>query len=231
MSHKLWPYFCAWRHSNYSILFLFLSNHFSLVTGFLRMKNFILNKRDVWTCTLEASNAILLFDEWVSVQFPPSSIADCTRSAEKKFSFFFERVSLQVALFLKLRIEDVDFLAAILSLDNLGNQISQFVSSTSNGDEFVKGFKLVNQEALKDSLLRMRVLLMDAQTQFSDMAENKKQLATKIDGSISSVSAEVDVVKAELRRLSSITSEHGEGLNFFNCLIFSRNIFWRSSNF
>ncbi|XP_060597921.1 kazrin-like [Ruditapes philippinarum] len=105
---------------------------------------------------------------------------------------------------------------AIQSLDTLNDQIVQFIfhgGDVSTSREHIENDKDLGpkeQETLHSSMVLIRRLLNDAQAKFRTMVEDNKQLATKIDGSISAANQEVSALRAELEDTNKRLSELSE---------------------
>ncbi|CAG5128306.1 unnamed protein product, partial [Candidula unifasciata] len=85
----------------------------------------------------------------------------------------------------------------IQSLDNLSEQISQQIASIQALHSAEDGFK-VPVECVQSSLILIRRLLLDAQSQFRHMVDENKQLGVHIDTSIQAVNREVNMLRTEL---------------------------------
>lgn len=117
-----------------------------------------------------------------------------------------------------LRILDyncsVFLFSAIQSLDSLNDQIVQFIFHPNLQDdedsENDKDLEPKEQETLHSSMVLIRRLLQDAQAKFRKMVEDNKQLAAKIDGSISAANQEVSALRAELEDTNKRLSELSE---------------------
>ncbi|XP_053379298.1 kazrin-like isoform X2 [Mercenaria mercenaria] len=103
---------------------------------------------------------------------------------------------------------------AIQSLDSLNDQIVQFIfhGDVRHDDdvEHDKDLGPKEQETLHTSMVLIRRLLHDAQAKFRKMVEDNKQLAAKIDGSISAANQEVSALRAELEDTNKRLSELSE---------------------
>ena len=98
---------------------------------------------------------------------------------------------------------------AIRSLEGLSTQIAQFFSTnTAVGDSIPPqsgggscappSVTWVDHATLTRSMVQMRALLVEAQSQFVRMADENRRMAERIEGDIRSASVEVDLVRAEL---------------------------------
>ncbi|XP_030393331.1 kazrin isoform X1 [Gopherus evgoodei] len=101
--------------------------------------------------------------------------------------------------------------AAVQSMHTLNDQLSHFIVNKSKMlDEDKDAFLPSEKESLKNSMMLMRHLLMDAQAKILNMMEDNKQLALRIDGAIQSASQEMTNLRAELtatnRRLAELGS-------------------------
>ncbi|XP_065277423.1 kazrin isoform X1 [Emys orbicularis] len=101
--------------------------------------------------------------------------------------------------------------AAVQSMHTLNDQLSHFIVNKSKMlDEDKDAFLPSEKESLKNSMMLMRHLLMDAQAKILNMMEDNKQLALRIDGAIQSASQEMTNLRAELtatnRRLAELSS-------------------------
>ncbi|XP_034609226.1 kazrin isoform X1 [Trachemys scripta elegans] len=101
--------------------------------------------------------------------------------------------------------------AAVQSMHTLNDQLSHFIVNKSKMlDENKDAFLPSEKESLKNSMMLMRHLLMDAQAKILTMMEDNKQLALRIDGAIQSASQEMTNLRAELtatnRRLAELGS-------------------------
>nr|XP_032631257.1 kazrin-like [Chelonoidis abingdonii] len=101
--------------------------------------------------------------------------------------------------------------AAVQSMHTLNDQLSHFIMNKSKMlDEDKDAFLPSEKESLKNSMMLMRHLLMDAQAKILNMMEDNKQLALRIDGAIQSASQEMTNLRAELtatnRRLAELGS-------------------------
>uniref|UniRef100_A0A8C7B8M3 Kazrin, periplakin interacting protein n=2 Tax=Neovison vison TaxID=452646 RepID=A0A8C7B8M3_NEOVI len=106
--------------------------------------------------------------------------------------------------------------AAVQSLHTLNDQISHFIVTKSKALEEDKDpFLPAEKETVKNSMILMRRLLMDAQAKILSMMEDNKQLALRIDGAVQSASQEVTNLRAELtatnRRLAELSGGGGGG--------------------
>ncbi|XP_060235114.1 kazrin isoform X2 [Meriones unguiculatus] len=104
--------------------------------------------------------------------------------------------------------------AAVQSLHTLNDQISHFIVTKSKAlEEDDDPFLPTEKETLKNSMILMRHLLMDAQAKILSMMEDNKQLALRIDGAVQSASQEVTNLRAELtatnRRLAELSGGGG----------------------
>ncbi|XP_052571178.1 kazrin isoform X2 [Peromyscus californicus insignis] len=104
--------------------------------------------------------------------------------------------------------------AAVQSLHTLNDQISHFIVAKSKAlEEDDDPFLPTEKETLKNSMILMRHLLMDAQAKILSMMEDNKQLALRIDGAVQSASQEVTNLRAELtatnRRLAELSGGGG----------------------
>ncbi|KAM7083630.1 kazrin isoform 2-T2 [Ciconia maguari] len=108
--------------------------------------------------------------------------------------------------------------AAVESLHSLNDQISHFIVNKSKTlDEDEDAFLPSEKESLKNAMMLMRHLLMDAQAKILHMMDDNKQLALRIDGALQAAGQEVTALRAELaatgRRLAELGSdpamEHG----------------------
>ncbi|XP_039364658.1 kazrin isoform X3 [Mauremys reevesii] len=96
-------------------------------------------------------------------------------------------------------------------MHTLNDQLSHFIVNKSKMlDEDKDAFLPSEKESLKNSMMLMRHLLMDAQAKILTMMEDNKQLALRIDGAIQSASQEMTNLRAELtatnRRLAELGS-------------------------
>ncbi|XP_040980069.1 kazrin isoform X5 [Aquila chrysaetos chrysaetos] len=107
---------------------------------------------------------------------------------------------------------------AVESLHSLNDQISHFIVNKSKTlDEDEDAFLPSEKESLKNAMMLMRHLLMDAQAKILHMMDDNKQLALRIDGALQAAGQEVTALRAELaatgRRLAELGSdpamEHG----------------------
>ncbi|XP_043356109.1 kazrin isoform X2 [Dermochelys coriacea] len=99
--------------------------------------------------------------------------------------------------------------AAVQSMHTLNDQLSHFIVNKSKMlDEDKDAFLPSEKESLKNSMMLMRHLLMDAQAKILNMMEDNKQLALRIDGAIQSAGQEMTNLRAELtatnRRLAEL---------------------------
>ncbi|CAM5105587.1 unnamed protein product [Natator depressus] len=102
--------------------------------------------------------------------------------------------------------------AAVQSMHTLNDQLSHFIVNKSKMlDEDKDAFLPSEKESLKNSMMLMRHLLMDAQAKILNMMEDNKQLALRIDGAIQSASQEMTNLRAELTATSRRLAELGSG--------------------
>ncbi|XP_073173262.1 kazrin isoform X3 [Lepidochelys kempii] len=113
--------------------------------------------------------------------------------------------------------------AAVQSMHTLNDQLSHFIVNKSKMlDEDKDAFLPSEKESLKNSMMLMRHLLMDAQgileqwvqagvcqAKILNMMEDNKQLALRIDGAIQSASQEMTNLRAELTATSRRLAELG----------------------
>ncbi|KAM6045794.1 kazrin isoform 2-T2 [Theristicus caerulescens] len=102
--------------------------------------------------------------------------------------------------------------AAVESLHSLNDQISHFIVNKSKTlDEDEDAFLPSEKESLKNAMMLMRHLLMDAQAKILHMMDDNKQLALRIDGALQAAGQEVTALRAELaatgRRLAELGND------------------------
>ena len=108
--------------------------------------------------------------------------------------------------------------AAIKSLDNLNDQIVQFIFTPRSAEPpddrggsrgSSSDLTSRDRETLRSSMGVMRRLLVDAQSKFRKMVEDNRSLAHRIDGSIQTANEEVNALRNELldtnKRLSQLS--------------------------